>query len=70
MSVMVCTGCDRYVDTDFDCEGVWENSSPFRFWCERCVENRAADPKPGDACLAAFKEQDPSGYAELVESQP
>ena len=45
MSIITCTKCDRYVDTDFDVEGVWvdengkpSHSEPDSFICEPCSE--------------------------------
>ena len=45
MSVMCCDKCDRYIDTDFDVEGVWideygnpSNKNPDRLVCSSCCE--------------------------------
>lgn len=62
MSVMRCDGCDGMIDTDFVCEGVWEDASPFRYWCPRCSEDAN-----NTEMLAALKIQDPDVYQELTE---
>ncbi len=64
MSVMRCDGCDNFIDTDFSVEGVWENVSPFRFWCASCSEDST-----NLAMVAALKEQDPQMYADLMERE-
>lgn len=67
MSVMVCNGCDGYIDTDFVCEGIWENKAPYRYWCPSCLERKIETKDPDDACLAAFREQEPDDYAAMME---
>jgi len=58
MSVVHCDGCDNYIDTDFDVEGVFENTSPFAYWCSSCIETGE-----GDAMLAALLAERPDQYA-------
>jgi len=64
MSVAVCSRCDDYVDTDFVCEGLFEDASPFRYWCPRCVENAFNAREDNDAIVNAMKIQDPTAYAD------
>ena len=37
MSIAVCTLCTRYVDTDFDTDGVWLDTD---FLCAICAERQ------------------------------
>lgn len=67
MSVMHCSGCDNYIDTDFDVEGVWEDGGTHRFWCSRCLERAIEAKEPDCEILAAYKKQDPAGYAEAMD---
>lgn len=67
MSVMRCE-CDRYIDTDFDCEGVWEDGGQHRYWCGVCVERaiEGGEVAETNPTLAALRKQDPAEYAELI----
>lgn len=65
MSIMVCTGCDRYVDTDFDVEGVWEDRG-VGFWCAHCLEGAVSNPQDNERIMEALKHQDPTTYAEVM----
>jgi len=45
MSIITCTKCDRYIDLDWNVEGVWvdkkgkpSHSEPDGFICELCSE--------------------------------
>lgn len=58
---MVCTGCDGYIDTDFDVTGVWEDKGT-RFWCGKCLETAIEEKKADCPILANYKIQDPSEY--------
>lgn len=62
MSMMHCSACDRIKDTDDDLDGLWEDPSPFRWWCTACVE-RGDD----EALLVALKAQEPERYREITE---
>jgi len=66
MSIMRCE-CDRYIDTDFDCEGVWEHNGT-RFWCDECVQKSidSGETAETDACMASFQKQSPEEYAEII----
>ena len=37
MSVAVCHKCDRYVDTDYDVEGDFDDKT-FEYTCSTCLE--------------------------------
>lgn len=67
MSMILCTACDNHIDTDDDVEGVFEDTTPFRFWCSGCLQRKIEANEPGCACLAAYKKQDPAAYAEMME---
>ena len=48
MSVMSCSICDGYIDTDFDVEGVWpkvdnNDSTLPAFVCFSCVQDQTDD---------------------------
>lgn len=64
MSMMMCSGCDAFIDTDYDVEGLYEDASPFRFWCSFCTERT-----DNEAMLIAMEIQEPERYAELMESR-
>jgi len=64
MSMMRCQ-CDRIVDTDYDVEGLFEDASPFRFWCSRCVED--AVKNDDKELLAALQKQEPETYKEMTD---
>lgn len=62
MSMMMCSSCDEMTDTDEDVEGVFEDATPFRYWCSSCADiTFDGDP----AILAAIKAQDLDRYDEL-----
>jgi hypothetical protein len=67
VSVMRCE-CDRYIDTDFDCEGVWEDGGQHRYWCGLCVESaiESGETAETNEVLAAFQRQSPTEYAEVI----
>lgn len=69
MSMMACSGCSRYVDTDENVEGVWEDKGT-RYWCDRCLEEAAEEADPENVILANFKVQDPAGYADIMDIEP
>lgn len=60
---MVRCECDRMVDTDYDVEGLFEDTKPWRFWCASCIEN--AVKSDNKALLVALKAQEPDRYKEL-----
>lgn len=67
MSIMVCSDCSAYIDTDFDVAGVWEDKGG-GFWCERCVEDAISDPLDHKRIMEALKHQEPETYADAMES--
>lgn len=67
MSMMTCTKCGAYVDTD-DGTGVFEDKGT-RFWCEDCLQKAVEEMEPGCPILAAYSKQSPEEYAELLAMQ-
>jgi len=70
MSMMRCNGCDNYIDTDEDVEGVWEDGAPHRYWCGTCVEGAVEAKADNCPILAAYKKQDPQAYADAMDETP
>jgi len=45
MSIMTCSDCCAYIDTDFDVEGAWDDRpGKTGFWCQSCVESGTSQP--------------------------
>lgn len=68
MSMMRCDGCDNFIDTDECVEGLFEDASPYRYWCEGCVMRAFEDPVAGGAIVEAMKIQDPATFKDLTET--
>lgn len=64
MSCIRCDQCESIIDTDYNVEGVWEDKSPFRYWCWNCAERAIKDENK--ALLAALEVQDPETYKDLT----
>lgn len=60
MSVMRCDGCDDYVDTDYNVEGIFEDAKPYRYYCGNCIDRQHA------TAMDVIRIQDPDLYKELT----
>ena len=54
MSMMLCKGCDQFVDTDFDLDGIWDDGPPYGYTCTACTER--AEREAQDA-LQGYEEE-------------